>query len=595
MPSIMVGSREKPYFFIQLNSRIQDDISIENVEVCVYVKKHDTDMTMIRDQLMTYIGGQSHVQCETHRMPLIVSKENKCCYQHVEGSSDLCGRKISLRCPDLHCNCGICKKCEGNMTLSGDIFISPNNNIIQIDEDVGDTETDSTGDTDLQSVDSANELGGTDDHPDSVELGMDQEPDNINDFVIFGGNDDIPQEEVFPEFFPTTLAGDEPFQVIEDVNKYHYVNGHVIMNQCGSLLNRNDKEIIGYRSQKYFLQRLASVCTKMTIPLLYVEGMLFPSIFWSMDTRSGAILGSIPSGLLTTNTSHGFASMKSHARCRLTLPGTCTSTNPSYVAFVYDILTNLTLNREDSRIILNRGLMESTGETGLKVRSREDTLLSDSVDSKQTVRNLCSSQKYHKMDFFLTFTCNQSEHFGMAPIKKWLDSGLWKNNFPGFDTLSLWEQEEITKGMNQSAAGILLRTWMEVRKMFIAYLSISEDSPYHPSDAIFSRDEYQSDVGNLPHMHMLISIKKESLTQSQMERLQDLVRASVGDILRPNEVQDLVHSGVLNEYSDIYKLQDLANEILAHKCSRRCLRRIGDGEGPENFKCRKPNNLKISP
>ena len=116
-------------FFIQLNSRIQDDISIENVEVCVYVKKHDTDMTMIRDQLMTYIGGQSRVQCETHRMPLIVSKENKCCYQHVEGSSDLCGRKISLRCPDLHCNCGICKQCEGNMALSGNIFISPNDNI----------------------------------------------------------------------------------------------------------------------------------------------------------------------------------------------------------------------------------------------------------------------------------------------------------------------------------------------------------------------------------------------------------------------------------------------------------------------------------
>ena len=25
------------------------------------------------------------------------------------------------------------------------------------------------------------------------------------------------------------------------------------------------------------------------------------------------------------------------------------------------------------------------------------------------------------------------------------------------------------------------------------------------------------------------------------------------------------------------------------------LRRVGDGEGPENFKCCKPNNLKISP
>ena len=98
----------------------------------------------------------------------------------------------------------------------------------------------------------------------------------------------------------------------------------------------------------------------------------------------------------------------------------------------------------------------------------------------------------------------------MAPIKKWLDSGLWKIYFPGFNMLSHREQEEITKGMNQSASGILLHTWMEVRKIFLAYLSISEDSPYHPSDAIFSRDEYQSDVGNLPHMNMMISIKKKS-------------------------------------------------------------------------------------
>ena len=124
--------------------------------------------------------------------------------------------------------------------------------------------------------------------------------------------------------------------------------------------------------------------------------------------------------------SHGFASMKSLARCRLRLPGTSTSTNPLYVSFLYDILSNLTLNREDSRIILNRGLIESSSETGLKVRSRDDTLLSDSIDSKQTVRNLCASQKYHKMDFFLTFTCNQSDHFGVSKIKNCLDSCDWE-------------------------------------------------------------------------------------------------------------------------------------------------------------------------
>ena len=112
MPSIMVGFNKNEQLFIQLNSPIQDEISLDKVEVCVYVKKHSRDITNIRDEFMSYIGGQSCIQCTKHRMPFVVSKDNKSCYQHVEGSNDLCGRKISLRCPDLQCNSGICKKCE---------------------------------------------------------------------------------------------------------------------------------------------------------------------------------------------------------------------------------------------------------------------------------------------------------------------------------------------------------------------------------------------------------------------------------------------------------------------------------------------------
>ena len=257
------------------------------------------------------------------------------------------------------------------------------------------------------------------------------------------------------------------------------------MNQCGSLLNRNDRDIIGYRSQKYFLQRIASVTDGATLPLVYPEGMLFPSIFWSMVPNNGSLFGAIPSGLLVNACCCGFASMKSHVRSRLTLPGSSTSTNPSYIAFMYDILVNLTLNREDSQIILNRGLMESSTETGLQIKSRNDSLLSDCVDNKQTVRNLCASQKYHKMDFFLTFTCNQSEHFGMSHIKRWIDDCFWERNYPSFESFSIAEKSEISRGLTQSASGLLLRNWMEVRKIFIKYLYTSSTSPYHPSDAIF--------------------------------------------------------------------------------------------------------------
>ena len=83
--------------------------------------------------------------------------------------------------------------------------------------------------------------------------------------------------------------------------------------------------------------------------------------------------------------------MKSHVRCRLGHLGSSTCTNPTYIAYMYDILVNLSLNREDSRIILNRGLMESTSKTGMKVRGSDDGLLSDSIDNKKHEHFSCKS------------------------------------------------------------------------------------------------------------------------------------------------------------------------------------------------------------
>lgn len=224
------------------------------------------------------------------------------------------------------------------------------------------------------------------------------ENDILDDCVLFGDDDAMSLDDVVSEVFPSILAGDTAFRVEEDIPKGMKVSGHVIMNKCCCLLSRKEKDIICYKYQKHILQRIASVTNDKTVPLLYPESMLSPSIFWIMVPNCGDIYGSIPSGLLVQSGRHRFASMKSHVRCRLRLPGSSTSTNPSYISFMYDILVNLTLNREDSRIILNRGLMASTNETGLQVRSRDDNLLSDCVDNKQTVRNLCASQSYHKMD-----------------------------------------------------------------------------------------------------------------------------------------------------------------------------------------------------
>ena len=78
-----------------------------------------------------------------------------------------------------------------------------------------------------------------------------------------------------------------------------YINGHVILNQCGSLLSRQAHTIKGYRHQKHFLQRIASTSFDTSIPLLYLEGMLFPSFFCKQMLHDESIIRATPSSLLS--------------------------------------------------------------------------------------------------------------------------------------------------------------------------------------------------------------------------------------------------------------------------------------------------------
>ena len=355
-------------------------------------------------------------------------------------------------------------------------------------------------------------------------------------------------------------------------------------------------DVDDFLSQKYFIQGLASVIPGEPIPMLYPEGMIFPSIFWKATEGSCSILGAIPSSLLTNSSrNYGIANVRDHMRNRLTLSGTATSTSQHYMHYAYDSCVNLTLNNQDSRIVLNRGL--TVGEdkkSSLQVKSKNDSFLSDSIDSKQMVKNLCSSMRYHKMSFFLTFTCNQAENFGVAPVKNWVDSSNWHENYPGFDKLKDYEKEEVINGMQQASCVVVLRNWMETRKLFIDYLATSDSSPYSPVKSIFARDEYQSEAGNLPHIHAMLEIDVAALTPEQRRKLDELIRASICDIVKAEEVEEYIEHGIFKCVNDVFEMEKDAEIMIPHKCNKRCKRRVGPGDGPENFKCRKLNNLKVS-
>ena len=187
------------------------------------------------------------------------------------------------------------------------------------------------------------------------------------------------------------------------------MSGHVLLNQCCSLLTRSNHRICGYNKQRNFLQRISTTTPGDSIPLLYPEGMLFPSISYRMVPNDGSIAGSIPSALLNGQQNlYGFALIYDHIQSRLASPSYATSTNLSYVSFCYNIPTNLTLNHQDARLVLNRGLtVDETSKHKIGIRCKGESVLSQSIDLKKIKTSLLFS-KNHKMDYFLTFTSNQN-------------------------------------------------------------------------------------------------------------------------------------------------------------------------------------------
>ena len=112
-----------------------------------------------------------------------------------------------------------------------------------------------------------------------------------------------------------------------------------------------------------------------------------------------------------------FLSIQQHILSRLTASNSSAGSNPKYVVFSYNTLTNLYVNHQDTRILLNRSLTVSNDESGgLGLRSKNDSILLEPINSKQMVRNLSIAHKYMYNNFFLTYTCYQKQHFGTARI-----------------------------------------------------------------------------------------------------------------------------------------------------------------------------------
>ena len=130
--------------------------------------------------------------------------------------------------------------------------------------------------------------------------------------------------------------------------------------------------------------------------------------------------------------------------------------------------------------------------------------------------------------------------------------------------------------------------------MFLEFLHGSSTSPCFPVECMLSCDEYQADQGNLPHAHLMVSLDYNKMNDAMENKINELIRASVAEIVRTDEVEQCINEGVFSSWEDLQTLQHRAANTLKHRCNPRCMRRVGDGDGPENFVCRKLNNLLLS-
>ena len=609
-----IGTNKSYPVQIDTEPHIDENTSI----TVVYVRCQTTNLEDISKKLLHYIGGQTHIICHNHKLPLIPvpDRKAKCSCDNLE----------HFRCPDLDCMVCICNKCAATLDKETINIITHSGDGTEITNDGSDQDDHSCDDSmdslltpvpiSFENDDSFSDSDSDEDSFDSnvekkitIKTRNETDPlsrEDFDNFVTsavpdpFGYESDdssnANQSDDGDFFVPTSDAGNIPFEVEkkDDLLQTRGMNvsGHVILNFVGTLLTRKRHQLKSSSIHKYFLQRLVSTTIGDSVSLLYPEGMLFPSIFWKM--KEGSIIGAIPATLLTENIKlFGFTTIPQHIRSRLSSPSYQTSTNSNYISWSYDTLVNLATNKHDSRMVVNKGLTASKDESsGLSLRGgNESSALLDSIDSKQMIKNLMASQKYFPFDFFLSYTCNQRLHFGTKPIKEWIDNDEWKTNFPHYDSLSADERQEIKNSLDQASAGLLLRAWNESCRVFLDYLKNSPSSPFKSVSSLFARHEFQSQAGNLPHIHAMVKVNWEELSCDQKEFVRDCIRASVLDIVRVDEIPRLIEEGLLTHSSDVKMITNLGSQILKHLCNPRCLVMVGD----DTFVCRKPNYLKKNP
>ena len=426
----------------------------------------------------------------------------------------------------------------------------------------------------------------------------------------------IDEDKEDDEDFPATNAGKKQMNIFlsQKAAEGGVAKSCILMNTLGHCLIRRQRNINRGQGGRYFLQKQVAVAKDQSLPLVYLEGMLFPNIFWS-EEKDFALTGSLPSALLNDNytlNQLGFASLMDHFRCRLTDCSLLTSTDYKYQFIVWDALANIGARGNNSSVILHRGFAERQGNEGIKMRDEKEPVFdAASIDTRPIVNKLSAAMKEECCHYFFTFTPNEKTMIGLKTISAYLDSEdclrrYWQS-IPRpmvchMAKHSYYDEMKIRSAFESSSCFLKLRCWMELSYIILRYIQDSPELPLGEIKKLFARLEQQANnelyKALLPHWHLLVTLCRGlDANGHALYEVLDRIRGSIADLIRSEEAVQLKEQGIIKNDNDLQDVIKMAKRFLTHHCTTgRCLIPVKNQDGTKEvmYKCKAPNNRKLS-
>ena len=529
---------ESTYFYCTGDGSTSAEVTLnkekmeERCRLKVYIRKPKPPTGV-----MNFFSGQDYIKCPIHEVPL--------CTDFV-GTFFLCGAKTcklksKWRCPQKMCTISLCKKHFASAEVDNSVLDQSDNSCSFEFED----------ESQSQEIIKDDEVSCF--YNDEVYDG----PSSSNDIdEIFMCDTDAGLKLTEIEYKPKTDLNSAPIQVL--------------FNSFMSLLHRPITCMSSNLLQKRYFQSFVAKHERASLSLLQLEGLLFPSIFYKQLT-DGSSLGALPFFLYCSNKEcqqYGFAGLLQHFQTRITDISLQTSSNIKYIQYMTDCLINLNLSGKHSKEYFQRGLQSLT------INNKKPRLFNEISfslnDNDKCVKQLAASLRRSCVNFFLTLTCNQKNHPGVAPIMKAVNDFYFSAS------------EEIKKEVKTTYMSMVVRCWSRSIKYLINLILHSSENLIGKVEKIWGRAEFQTTVGNLPHYHVLLWVNPNSYDENIIQCSEQTIFQEFQNIC--NSSMELIHE---NEKIPMY---EECLKIHTHDCEKsgyRCHKRK-DLEG--NKVCRTPAN-----